>query len=456
MHTFLNVKKDGSTASISQFYRLIMLYFVILIATSVTVFALEKSISTENKLNAEKRKTIVKKVSEVLNEYYIFPEVAKNVEKLLKEKLKSGEYDNIRSLKVFTYQLTKDLQSVSKDLHLRVYPYQGGNSGESELDPEVLYQQRLAKWQKKNFGFRKVEILDGNIGYVDFRGFFDARAAGTTAIAAMNFLAYCDALIIDLRENGGGQPSMSQLICSYFFDEPKHLNSFYRRKGEITEQFWTHAHVHGPRLADTPIYVLVSKETFSAAEGFAYTLKHMERATIIGEKTRGGAHPQKPHDFPKESITVDVPYGRAINPITKTNWEGKGITPNILIRSDKALEIAHIEALKKLLTMEKDEKVKHGLSMIIEEVEAKLNPVILDEETLLSYTGNYERGMKAILEKGSLNIMGYILIPMGNDKFMIKNGEEQVQFVKDDSGNISKLVVIFRNGRRIPFKRLND
>lgn len=446
-------KRAGAIADTAGFYGALRLCVVIVIAASLTLFALEKRPSTGDNLDTAKRKAIVKKVSQVLKEYYVFPEVAKDAAALLQNKLERGEYDNIGSLPVFAHQLTRDLQAASKDLHLRVTPYQGGENEESKTDPEVLRQKKLARGQKNNFGFRRVEILDGNIGYVKFCGFYDARDAGATAIAAMNFLAYCDALIIDLRENSGGQPSMSQLICSYFFAEPTHLNSFYHRKGEKTKQFWTHAHVQGPRLTDTPVYVLVSKRTFSAAEGFTYTLKHLGRATIIGEKTRGGAHPQRPYHFEKESISVHVPYGRAVNPVTKTNWEGKGITPEIVTPADGALEIARIEALKMLSEKTKDESVRHGLTMIIEEIEAERNPVILDEETLLSYTGSYERGMKVVLEKGFLNVMGYILVPMGNDKFMIKNGEEQVRFVRDASGKITRLVVIFRSGRRIPFNR---
>ena len=452
-----NSKKDRSIFSISHIFQLIFLLFFIQVTTSGTVYALLKSKSTENELNTEKRKAIIKKVSEVLNKYYIFPKTAKNMEKSLNKKLNRGEYDKIGNLTDFTIQINKDLHSISKDLHIKVYPYRRNQNDESKTNPQVLRQQRIARFQKKNFGFRKVEILDGNIGYLDLQGFYDARYGGITAVAAMNFLSNCDALIIDLRKNTGGQPSMIQLICSYFFDESKHISSFYIREGEITNQFWTNAHVQGSRLNNTPIYIIVGKGTFSAAEGFAYALKHMNRATIIGEKTRGGAHPQRPYHFPKESISINVPYGKAINPITKTNWEGKGVIPNISAPTDEAFEVSYIEALKNLIEMEDDENVKHGLTMILEELKVKLNPVDLDKETLLQYTGNYSHGVKVKLENGSLKALGYyILIPMGNDKFMVKNGKEQVQFAKDSSGKISELVVIFRNGRKIPFKRLKD
>lgn len=430
-----------------------MICFFILAVTSFTVFASEKSASAKNTLNDEKRESIVDKINETLNEYYVFPRVAEDMAKLLTKKLKKGEYGHLRDLQKFTGRLTEDMRSISKDLHLAVRPYRASPKKEREHEPKIIRERELARARKNNFGFHRVEILDGNVGYIDLRGFYDAGDGGGTAVAAMNLVAYCDTLIIDLRTNSGGQPSMIQLICSYFFKEPKHLTSFYIRKGDITNQFWTHAHVEGPRMVDTPVYILVSGGTFSAAEGFAYTLKHHKRATIVGEKTRGGAHPQKSHEFPEESISIRVPYGKAVNPITKANWEGKGVAPDIPAPAKMALHAAHHEAVKKLMEEEADEKVKHGLTMIMEELEVKKHPVVLDEDTLLSYAGNYSRGVKAVLKNGSLNILGYILVPMGNDKFMIQNGDEQIQFVRDASDKITKLLVLFRNGRKVPFDR---
>ncbi|MHC4216165.1 MAG: S41 family peptidase [Planctomycetota bacterium] len=412
--------------------------------------------SKEDELTDEKREAIVKKVSEVVTEYYIFPEVAKTIDTFLMNKLNSGDYDEYSNVSELAYELTKDLRASSDDLHFRVSVYQEEQSEESAPDPEALRRQRLLRRQKDNFGFHKVELLDGNIGLIEISGLYGAQEAGRTAVAAMNLLAYCDALIIDLRENTGGQPSMTQLICSYFFDKSEHLGSFYIRKGEITNQFWTHAFVPGPRLTDIPVLILVSNNTVSAAEGFAYDLKHMKRATVIGEVTAGGAHPQAPHEFPEESIVVHVPYGRALNPVTESNWEGTGVAPDISVPASEALKVAHIEALKRLRQVEIDDNVKNGYAMIMEEVEVKHNPVILSERILLTYTGRYSRGVEVKLLDGSLNVLGYILIPMGNDKFMIENGDEQVLFAKTATGSYSELIVLFRDNSRVSFKRLDD
>ena len=164
----------------------------------------------------------------------------------------------------------------------------------------------------------------------------------------MGFLANVDALIIDLRQNGGGSPSMIQLLSSYFFEEPTHLNSFERRGQEQIDQFWTLPHVPGKKLLDVPLFVLTSPSTFSAAEEFTYNMKNLGRATIIGQTTGGGAHPGGTHAV-GGLISVFVPDGRAINPITGTNWEGTGIAPHVPVQGTGALDEARRLARKAIV-----------------------------------------------------------------------------------------------------------
>ena len=139
---------------------------------------------------------------------------------------------------------------------------------------------------KRNFGFEKVERLSGNIGYLDFRNFEDPKLASETAAAAMTFLANTDALIIDLRQNGGGEPEMVAFVASYLFDKKTHLNDIYDRPANRTEEFWTKETVPGKKFGgEKPVFVLTSHYTFSGAEEFSYNLKNLKRATIIGETT---------------------------------------------------------------------------------------------------------------------------------------------------------------------------
>ena len=206
-----------------------------------------------------------------------------------------------------------------------------------------------AQTRRKNYGFERVELLPGNVGYLKLNQFSAADGAEDVAAGAMNFLANTDALIFDLRQNGGGSPEMIAFLSGYLFDESVHLNSFYHRKDNKTTETWSRSSVPGQRYGtNKPVYVLTSGHTFSAAEEFTYNLKHLKRATIVGETTGGGAHPVDRHRI-NDSFAVTVPYARAINPITKTNWESVGVKPQVGVPANQALLAAHKAALEHIL-----------------------------------------------------------------------------------------------------------
>jgi C-terminal processing protease CtpA/Prc len=216
--------------------------------------------------------------------------------------------------------------------------------------------------RRRNSGFVKLERLPGNVGYLDLRGFMDHESGAETVAAAMNFLANTDALILDLRKNGGGSPHMVQLICSYLFaaDKPVHLNSLYWREGDRTEEFWTLKDLSGHRYLGKDVYVLTSRLTFSGAEECAYNLQTRKRATLVGETTGGGAHPGK-GVLLGEHFRAFISTGRAINPVTKTNWEGTGVRPDVATDAERALDVAHELALKKLKDSTTDPEVREGI-----------------------------------------------------------------------------------------------
>jgi len=299
------------------------------------------------KVDAAERQRVIDGVGANLNEFYVFPETAKKMQAAVETHLKHGDYDAISDGSVFASRLTKDLREVSHDKHLNVIytpfkqpPEQHGPSAEDEA--------RMRKeMQQINCGFEKVEILPGNIGYLKFNMFADPDVCGATAIAAMNFLAHVDAIIFDLRENGGGDPAMIALISTYLFDESTHLNDLYTRKDDSTAQYWTLPFVPGSRLGGKPAFVLTSHTTFSGAEEFSYNLKNLKRATIVGETTGGGAHPVDGHRI-DDHFRVNVPFARAVNPVSKTNWEGTGVTPDVPVKAADALETAEKLAAEKL------------------------------------------------------------------------------------------------------------
>jgi len=408
----------------------------------------------DKNINAQTQLEVIDSVSQALNQVYVFPEVAKKMEKYLREQYKNKKYKDITSLDQFTQKLTEDLQEISHDKHLWV----GFASDEmlarfrGDTLTDEAKQLELEERRRDNFCFKEVKILEGNVGYLDFRCFSDAADAGFTAIATMNFLAYADAVIFDLRQNGGGSPSMIQLITSYLLKEPTHLNSFYVRKTDSINQFWTQAYVEGPRLTDVDVYVLTSSYTFSGAEEFTYNLKNLKRATIIGETTGGGAHPNDIKAFHNLNVGMSLPFGRAINPITGTNWEGVGITPDIQVPQEKALQTAHKEALKKLLGKTTDETRKKSFTWSMETLDALLNPAKVDIGLMNKYAGKYGPRM-ITLEDGELYYQRegrpkYKMIPMSQDTFMFDEVRYfRLKFVSDSSGRVTEVVGLYDNSR---------
>jgi hypothetical protein len=403
--------------------------------------------------DAAKRAEIIDSVSAALRQVYVFPDVAARMEEHIRQRARAGAYDEMGTVDVFAEALTEDLRSISHDLHLGV----GYVSPEAvarmtaERDPAAAEREEREELARRNFTFRRVEILPGNVGYLRFDNFIGAEYAGPTAIAAMNFLANCDALIVDLRYNGGGDPSLIQLISSYFFEEPVHLNSFYIRRTDSTDQFWTQAHVEGPRLSGVDIYVLTSDRTFSGAEEFSYNLKNLKRGTIVGDTTGGGAHPVEGHLVAHLNVGIRVPFGRAVNPITGTNWEGVGVIPDIAVPAEQALDQAHIMALRKLRERESDKGRAAALDWAIQGLEATLNPVSVDARTLRSYAGTY--GPRRLsLENGVLwyqreSRPRMRAIPMTDHLFRFEETDEfRLEVVTDASGRPTKLVGHYDDG----------
>lgn len=347
----------------------------LLIALFVLTIVNAKGQQPDLTIDAATRNQVIDGIILNLDKSYIFLETANAMEKDLRQRVQNKEYDNITSAKEFAQKLTTDLQSISKDKHLRVaYSYQplpvrkdNGQPSEAEIEENRNFMRRV------NFGFEKVERLQGNIGYIDLRGFMGPELGAETVAAAMNFVSNTNALIFDLRQNGGGDPEMVALICSYLFgDKPVHLNDLYFRERNETSEFWTKPKVLGKKFADKDVYVLTSNYTFSGGEEFTYNLKNLKRATIVGETTGGGANPGgrvRLHDH----FGVFVPTGRAINPITKTNWEGTGVAPDIAVPKEQALKTAYKMALNKLLENTTDEQLKSSLKELIEKTQKEMD-----------------------------------------------------------------------------------
>ena len=295
------------------------------------------------RLDAPARAKVIGGAIALLDSFYVFPDVAKRMGDSLRARNTRGAYDSYANAISFSMKLNAEVRELSRDKHMgvnySVRPIPPRPTTPIAPSPEDSARMR-SQMDAMNCGFVKVEQLEGNVGYVKFNGFFDVDACAATASAAMNFVAGTRALIVDMRENGGGSPAMVAYVSSYLFSSRTHLNDLWERRSGKTEEYWTRDDVPGRRFGgDKPVYVLTSARTFSGAEEFSYNLKSLKRATIIGETTGGGAHPVSGHPI-DEHFMMGVPFARAINPITRTNWESVGVEPDIKVPAADALATA--------------------------------------------------------------------------------------------------------------------
>lgn len=306
-------------------------------------------------IDAPQRNRVIDAMLAELNRSYVFPDQAKKVETVIRQRQKRGEYDAITSAEKLSRTLTEHVFAQTKDKHLRMfYSAQPVPEDRGDRKPSAEeHAQMMAMLKSQNFGVERLERLPFNVGYMQLNGFAPARDAQDTIAAAMTVLAHTDALIIDLRKNGGGDPATVTLLASYLLDQRTHMTDIYYRKGDRTEQMWSSDVVPGLRYGQKKdVYILTSKHSFSAAEDFSYAMKSLKRATIIGETTGGGAHPGDVMRL-TSNFAMFVPNGRSIGPLTRTNWEGVGVAPDVQVPAEDAFKTAQVAILKKLAAAEK-------------------------------------------------------------------------------------------------------
>ena len=337
-----------------------------------SIFLSSATTAQEAALTADFKQSAVDQIATLLQERYVLPDVARKAGEHLKSKLQAGHFDAHKDLKTFAEALTTEAQAVTKDKHMRIRPVPPRQAPPNTL--ERMVEERLndiAQQREAVAGFAAVKKFEGNVGYLDIRFFAGVEWGAPIADHYMALLATSDAIIIDLRKNGGGNPGMVQYLCSYFFDKKVHLNSLYWREGDRTQEFWTLDKVGGHKMPAVPLFVLTSNRTFSGAEEFSYNMKTQKRATLVGETTGGGANPGG--GFPvNEQLMIFIPTGKAINPVTKTNWEGLGVVPEVKVPEAEALDKALDLAVKSAAEYRQVNKEKNAalLRELFESVES--------------------------------------------------------------------------------------
>jgi len=295
----------------------------------------------------EDKTTVLTDITAKVKSYYIDKETYKKVDSMFQSDLKKGIYDHLNK-KDFAALVAQKLRTNVKDKHFS-FRYLENYSPEKVVDEKEKRKMHDFHNSLENFGFENVQRLEGNIGYIKFKGFASPESSANTLAATMNFVANTNSLIIDLRENLGGDADMVLLFLSYFFDKETVLYTIYNRHEDKTIIGRTQANVSGTKYLHKKIYILASKGSFSAAEALAYFLQQHKLAEVIGETTAGAANPVE-HFLIQNQYLLLVPAGKVSSSIDHKNWEHIGVTPDQAGPAKDALKAAHIKILKNLLT----------------------------------------------------------------------------------------------------------
>jgi hypothetical protein len=293
-------------------------------------------------LDAAKRRALLDAIKQDIRAHYVIPEVGAKMIAALADHEAHGGYEGAADGPAFASLVMEDLRAASHDRHIRL------EFGPPQPSPgQQTREQLLAEERAINFGFGTIERLPGNVAHVVIDGFPRVGPDLNDAVGGfMTQIADADALLVDLRHNHGGDPHTVAVVASYLFDGRVHLNDMLWPEQGTTEEFWTMSDVKGTRFGSKkPLYVLTSHETFSGGEEFAYDIQALKRGVIVGETTGGGAHPTDAFDL-DDWYHFIVPVGRPINPITKTDWEGVGVVPDVPVSADAALEEARRRAVE--------------------------------------------------------------------------------------------------------------
>ena len=345
----------------------------IFLITPALFLTLTLSYAQENTFTEKYKEQAVHSLCKLMNDFYVFPEVAKSTEVHLLTQLKEGHFNQFENDETFAQALTESVQFINKDKHMRIRPNRPYEAPDNS--PERMIEERFDQVNRSrnfNSGLNTVQIMEGNVGYLDLRGFAGLEGGKAVTDAYMKLLSRTDAVIINLSKNGGGSPNMVQYLCSYFFDKELHLNSLYYREGNETIEYWTLDEVGGDKMPDVPLFVITSSYTFSGAEEFSYNMQTQKRATLVGQTSGGGANPGGTRRI-NDNLFVFIPTGKAINPITNTNWEGVGVVPEIKTTEEEALSKTHALAMEAAEAYRNN--IKKSYSTMYKDLQATIDKV---------------------------------------------------------------------------------
>lgn len=436
------------------FQRSVIRIVFFVFAFSISFTSLSQSGTQGFPLSATGTKTLIDSLTNQIIKYYVLKDAAIKMNYYIKKRYKEGHYNNIKDPHALAGALTSDILFINRDEHFHLeYNPQMANEllGNIEDVPKMV-AEKLRLEKEKNFGFKKVEILNGNIGYLELSGFSRLNNySKATADAALKLLSNARAIVIDLRYGIGGSPDMVNHIISHFFKTSTHVADIYIRSENTTLPYWTVPDSSYGALTEIPLYILTSYKTFSAAEGLSYELQCLKRATIVGEVTRGGAHTVTYRPL-SSGFVCDIPFGRATSPVTKRNWEKTGVSPDIKVPAERALEIAESKIFEDAFNKAKDSSELKSLKWQFDLIQSINHPIQLDTATLIKFSGLYgayavtfSNGVLYYQKTGKAK---FSLIPMTTSMMRVRGNDTfTVEFYKNYYGKINRMATLYDDGR---------
>ncbi len=428
---------------------LLLLSFIPTIYSQVN----SKTIALTQKSKGE----IINSISQLLLDNYVYPDTAKLISNFILKQLSDGKYKSINDPVKLTDVLNVDIRTIINDGHFQIIY-------NPILERQLLENNQIlptttaqVNFRSHNSGIRSIKILNGNIGLLEIGNFVDTSYKSKETIkSAITFLANTNAVIFDLRNNGGGSLEMVHFISSYFFEKKIHLCDRFSRPANKLTEFYTTPDTTEKRFINKPLYILTGSSTFSAAEEFTYNLKVLNRATIIGQNTAGAAHGTFERSA-TNGVVIYIPYSRIINSITKTDWEHSGVIPDLSVGSEKALEVAQEKIFEELIKTTIDSTSIFELNWQYDLIKASNNPLTIDQESLKKFCGVFgERTFT--LENGELYYQRlgkpkFKMTAMTKTKFK-GNDFFKIEFVKNADGNFDELVAYYQDHRVEKAKRI--
>lgn len=388
-------------------------------------------------LNGGQRAAAVATIIQTVETRYVFPDRVPAIRDRLNEGLSRGRYDTADP-GVFAERVTADLREASGDGHMYLnhapaeYAAAAGADVETEDNPAVQAIWAAAA-RRSNHGLGEMRILPGNVRYLRISQFhWVADRTGQAFDDAMRFLREGDALIIDLRGNGGGDHAAVRYLLSHFM-EPDQLDITFLEAGKDPVQSRTLDNLPAGRVRGKPLYVLINRQVGSAAEAFAYDVQQFRLGTLVGATTVGAANNNT--FFPiAPGFMLSVSYGRPVHPVSGTNWEGVGVSPDVAVDPETALETATAQALETLLARAGADPVdRAGWEWAATAVGARLHPPTIAPDRLQALAGTYG-GRVILFEDGGLvwrraNGQKARLIPMTADAlFSVEGSDDRLRF----------------------------